>query len=129
MKNASRMLLEIGPAVPDITVAKLLTDKCMSLTDRPYRFMIDHDIGGPGYLACPLAFDWSKKKHVGIELMNPHLISRWLTKAFLSGYTVCQVDVTRKPIGFPHSIAIARRRAALYQTLKLPLENDDDIPF
>lgn len=127
MLTASQKLLEIRPTAPDREVAALLADKCIELTDVPYRFAINHDIRPPKNLYCPLRYDWTRKDRVGIEWKLKIPTWTWLTKAFLLGYTVYQMDANRQPVNFPHSIAIARRRAAQHQRPKD--DTDDDIPF
>jgi hypothetical protein len=134
MKNASQMLLEIGPATFDRQVALMLADKCIALTDAPYRFAINHDIRPPKNQACPLEYGWTRKDRVGIEWKMKHETRKWLTNAFLLGYTVYQMNIARESIGFPHSIAIARRRAENHQAAEARratgyVDNDDDIPF
>jgi len=131
MKNASQKLLEIAPSAPDRQVAMMLADKCIELTDAPFRFAINHDIRPPKNLACPLHFDWSRKDRVGIETTVKAVMRAWLTKAFFRGYTVYQTNTARGSIGFPHSVVIARRRAALHQMPKpgQPGYEDGDIPF
>jgi|ERR1035437_125899 hypothetical protein len=125
MKSIGQRLLDIPPSASDQMVAMMLADKCIALADRPFHFAINHDIRPPKNLACPLRYDWTRKDHVGVETKNALEIRQWLTKALLLGYTVQQMNERRKGIGFTHSIAIARRRAALHQML----ENGDDIPF
>jgi hypothetical protein len=128
MKSANQILLEIGPAVSDRTVAMMLADKCVALTDAPYRFAVRHDIRPPKNLACAVAYEWTRKDLCGVEWKSKPMIRKWLTDAFLYGYTVYQMNAQRTlVVGFSHSIAIARRRAALHQMPKV--DNDEDIPF
>ena len=131
-KTPAQMLLEMPPTASDRFVALLLADKCIELTDKPYRFAINHDIRPPKNLACPLGFDWSRKDRVGIEWEHKLPVRQWLTKALQLGYTVYYMGADREVRGFPHSIAIARRRAALHQMPKVDYskgEHYDDIPF
>jgi hypothetical protein len=127
-KSISQKLLEITDAFDDRQVALMLADKCLVRTYKPYRFSINHDIRPPGNLGCKLHFDWARKDHVGIETSDKEAARRWLTRAARLGYTTQQMDANRKPVGFTHSIAIARRRAALHQMPKVD-NDDDDIPF
>lgn len=105
----------------------MLADKCIALTDSPYRFSVRHDIRPPKNLACAVEYDWTCKDRCGVEWKSSPMIRKWLTDAFLHGYTVRQTDAKLADVGYTHSIAIARRRAALHQMPKL--RNDDDIPF
>jgi len=130
-KSISQKLLEITPAFDDRQVALMLAEKCLALTEKPFRFSINHDIRPPKNLACPLHYDWSRKDRVGIECADKETARRWLTHAARLGYTIQQMDADRKPLGFPHSIEIARRRAASHQRPQPTpgADDDDDIPF
>jgi hypothetical protein len=127
VKTTAQKLLEITPSVSDRQVAMMLADKCIELTDAPFRFAINHDIRPPKNLACPLEYGWTRKDRCGVEWKNRAEIRQWLTKAFLLGYTVQQTNERREGIGYTHSIAIIRRRAENHQR---PINYDsDDIPF
>lgn len=127
MKTPAQQLLEMPPTANDRFVALLLADKCIALTDAPFRFTINHDIRPPKNMACPIEYDWTRKDRCGIEWKSKLPVRQWLTKAFMLGYTVQQTNARREGVGFTHSIAIARRRAENHQ--RPPLENEDDIPF
>ena len=105
----------------------MLADKCVKLTYSPYRFAVRHDTRPPKNLACAVAYDWTRKDLCGVEWKSRSMIRKWLTDALLHGYTVYQTNAQRALVGFSHSIAIARRRAALHQMPQV--DNDKDIPF
>src|ERR1035437_5271403 len=127
-KPISQQLLEIAPEYTDRRIAEMLAAKCLTLTEKPFQFSINHDLRPLKNLACPIHFDWARKDHDGSETDDKEKIRRWLVTAFRLGYTVRQMHTNRTlAVGFPHSIAIARRRAALHQAPKV--DNDEDIPF
>lgn len=126
-KPVSQQLLDITPDYSDRRIAMLLADKCIALTDKPFRFSINHDIRPPKNLACPLYYDWSRKDRVGIETLMYEPLRKWLTKAFMLGYTVSLTNAERENISFPHSIEIVRRRAA--RRRHECAQELDDIPF
>lgn len=127
MSDVAQRLLAITPATPDLIVAAMLAEKCIEIAYPPFLFAINHDIRPPKNLGCPLDYHWTRKDLVGIEIKSAPEMRRWLTEAFIRGYTVHRMSRERTKIGFPHSIAIARQRAEMAQRPKP--ENDDDIPF
>jgi hypothetical protein len=126
-QSVSQQLLEITPAYSDRRVAEMLASKCLELTEKPFRYAINHDIRPPKNLACPLRYDWTRKDRVGVEIADKETARRWLVSAALAGYTIYYIGANREVIGFPHSLAVARSRAARHQQPKV--DNDDDIPF
>jgi hypothetical protein len=132
--SINQQVLAITPAYSDRRVAELLAAKCLELTERPFRFAINHDIRPPKNLACPLHFDWAKKDRVGVEMLDKERMRKWLVSAALKGYTIQYVGADKEMLGFPHSMAIARRRAENHQAAEARkasgyVDNGDDIPF
>jgi len=124
--SAAQKLLELPETASDLQVATLLADKCIELTDAPYRFVVKHDIRPPKNLACAVCYEWTRRDLCGVEWRSKSMIRKWLTDAFLHGYTVAQTNAQRAVVGHWHSIAIARRRAISHQQ---PKDDSDDIPF
>lgn len=126
MKSVAQRLLDIKPDASDREVAMLIAEYMLEADRVPYRFAINHDVRPPKNLACPLAYDWTRRDVVGIDTSNKELARKWLTNAVLRGYTVSQY-VKFDPVGRSSSLQRARGRAALHQ---MPKGDDaDDIPF
>src|ERR1700757_4941011 len=109
MISATALIEQLKPDTPDADVAKLVARYMLESDRVPYWFSIDHDIGPPKYAACPVDFDWSAKKRVGIKTNNRARAEKWIAAAVLAGYTVSRETERQKDLTC--SIAIARRRA------------------
>lgn len=130
MRTLAERLLEVTSATPDRTVALMIAEYMLAMTDVPFRFSINHDIRPPKCASCPVDYTWTKKDACGIEWKHSIATKKWLTDALLCGYTVSQMDRHRKPAGRSSSLAIVRRRAEYHQAPKVPNDSDgDDIPF
>jgi hypothetical protein len=127
-KSLAQQLLDITPENCDRRVAMMITDRAMEF-GAPYRFSINHDVRPPKNLACPLAYDWALKDHVGIDEIRPLVARRWLTTALIKGYTISRVDERHHDMAsYSANIVVVRQRAENHQ--RPPMENDDDdIPF
>jgi hypothetical protein len=122
-------LLEVTPEATALGVAKLIADKLIFYSRTEwYRFRINHDIGPPKHLACPVPYDWTTKGYVGIDSTNKAHVRKWLTDAAIAGYEIEEVDIKHKPTERrTESIEYVRKRAAFHQRPKV--DHDDDIPF
>lgn len=137
MPSFATQLLEIKPDMPDYKVAALIAGAMLETDRVPYMFSIDHNIGAPKFEACPLHYDFTYGKTVGIETMKRYEAREWIIRALLMGYNVTAAASDRKrkfgvahraPYGVAHSIKRARSRADFHAKLANG-ELDDDIPF
>lgn len=126
-KSLAERLLEVTPEVSTRRVAMIIADRCIEISDSPYRFAINHDIRPPKNLSCELNFDWTRKDRVGIDTTDVNTARRWLTHAAMLNYTLYRVDAQHSETDFSISIEKVRRRAEFHQLPKG--SNDADIPF
>lgn len=129
MSTVLERMLAVTDKVDDIAVSALIAEKLIFYnTTSRYRFAINHDIRPPKCTACPLDYDWSLGKTVGIGTSSKARAIKWLTDAAVRGYEIDTVDGQRKSTGSrTESIKRVRERARYHQQPKD--DTDDDIPF
>lgn len=119
----------------DAELAEFAAEKLLETDRQPYCFSINHNVGPPKNMACPLLYDFVYGKTVGIETQDRVRAYRWIEQAILQGYTVSRAASDRQ-----HKYGVAR--FAVYgpssslKYLRMQEEylarvssNDDDIPF
>lgn len=128
-RTVAEDLLEITNEYSDRRVALMLAEQCLSMTDKPFRFAINHDIRPPKNLACPMHYDWTRKDRVGVEINDKETARRWLVSAARLGYTLYLMKADRTIDGRSWDVERARRNAAWHQRPQVEKDHDDDIPF
>jgi hypothetical protein len=101
---------------------------------RPYRLSINHNVGPPHNVACPLQYDWRHGRAVGIETNSRDHAIRWIRSALLFGYRVERLDRTGWNVLESADLKAARQRAvrAAEREAMTPEQRkaeDDSIPF
>lgn len=129
MSQASERLLLIDDSYHSAKVASMIADHLLESDRQPYIFSINHYAGPPRNAACPLVYDWSYKRSVGITRAHKPGARTWIVAALMRGYTVQRCDKDHRPDGPSGNIERARWSAQNYQSYIKGKSDDDDIPF
>lgn len=131
---------DIGPALrklldidfeSDEEVASMVATALLEIERLPYSFSINHNIGAPLFVACPLPYAFAYGKTVGICTQDRAVAFKWINDAILKGYAVTRAGYhtpgikDREGYGPAYTIERCRERAQFHRR---PAD-DDDIPF
>ena len=97
----------------NFALIRTLTDRLLDRKGPPFRLSINHNVGPPRHVACPLNYDWRHGKTVGIDTCSRPAARDWIGGALTRGYLVERLDKT----GY-NAIESAHLRSARSQAIR-----------
>ena len=123
------------PDMPNnFALIRTLTAQLLDVRGPPFRILIDHNVGPPKNVACPLEYDWRHGKTVGISTCDRPGAVRWIGRALMKGYSVERLDKTGYDALEAVNLKSARQRATRQaeREAMTPAQRQkelDEIPF
>ena len=77
----------------------------------PFRILINHDVGPPKNIACPLEYNFRHGRDVGFETRDRPAAIKWIGQALMKGYRVERLDRTGWNVLETANLKSARQRA------------------
>ena len=123
------------PAVPNnFALIRTLTAQLLDVRGPPFRLSINHNVGPPKNIACPLEYNFRHGRDVGIETYDRTYAVNWIGMALMKGYHVERLSPRRYEVVEAAHLRSARgqaiRRAEWEAMTPAQREAEDrEIPF